>query len=141
METWLPLVNTSLIVVSGASAVTGYACIRRRKIAYHRRAMLTATAFAALFLIVYVLRSLLGDSKLFAGQGAMRAVYLTILGTHTLLAMAIVPLVLLTLSRALRKQFPRHKRIARVTLPIWLYVVVTGWLIYMMLYQLPFTRT
>ena len=140
VHTWLPLFNTSLIGVSGISALIGYAFIRRKKVRYHRWSMLTATTFAALFLIVYVARALFVGSKLFAGHGVVRGIYLAILATHTLLAMAIVPLVLITLYRAFSRQFPRHKQIARVTLPIWIYVVVTGWIIYLMLYQLSFTR-
>lgn len=141
MDTWLPLVNTTLIGISGISLIVGYVSIRKRKIQYHRRAMLTATVFAALFLIVYVTRSLISDTRIFTGSGGVRDVYLTILTSHTILATAIVPLVLITLYRALTRQFPRHKRIARITLPIWLYVVVTGWAIYLMLYQFTFTRT
>ncbi|MDI3339640.1 MAG: DUF420 domain-containing protein [Sphaerobacter sp.] len=140
METWLPLLNTSLIVISGVALLVGYFFIRRGNITYHRRAMLTATAFAGLFLVVYVIRYFLIDTKLFTGQGAARVLYFSILISHTILAIAIVPMVLITLRRALTKQFPKHRRIARVTLPIWLYVVVTGWLIYLMLYQLSFTQ-
>ncbi|HET7036407.1 MAG TPA: DUF420 domain-containing protein [Thermomicrobiaceae bacterium] len=141
MAHWLPLIDTGLILISGVALLIGYRFIRRGQIQYHKWSMLTATSFAALFLIVYLLRSALYGSKLFAGHGAMRVVYLTILTTHTILATAIVPLVLVVLYRALTRQFPRHKRLARVALPIWLYVAVTGWVIYMMLYQLSFTRT
>ena len=136
METWLPLINSALILVSGISAAIGYAFIRRWKIQQHKIAMLTATSFAALFLIVYVTRYLVYGSKLFVGEGPVRVVYLAILISHTILAIATVPLVLITLYRALKRQFRDHKKIARVTLPIWLYVAVTGWIIYMMLYQL-----
>ena len=128
--------NTSLIVVSGACLAVGYVLIRRGNITWHRRAMLTATVFAALFLVVYVTRYFLYAPKIFAGEGATRAVYLAILGSHTVLATILGPLVLVTLWRALRRQFPRHRRLARFTLPIWLYVAVTGWVIYAMLHAL-----
>jgi putative membrane protein len=134
---WLPLLNTALIVVSGCFLVLGYTFIRRKRIEAHRRSMLTATVFAALFLVVYVVRALLFETRLFAGQGLVRATYLTILVSHTILAIAVGPLVLLTLRRALRGEFARHRRLARLTAPVWAYVVVTGWVIYMMLYRLP----
>jgi len=134
---WLPLLNTALIVVSGCFLVLGYTFIRRKRVEAHRRSMLTATVFAALFLVVYVVRALLFETRLFAGQGPIRAIYLAILVSHTILAIAVGPLVLLTLRRALRGEFARHRRLARVTAPGWAYVVVTGWVIYMMLYRLP----
>ena len=133
LETWLPPLNTALIVVSGVFLLLGYYFVRRGEIARHRRAMLTATVFAALFLVVYVARYFLMQPKIFAGEGAVRAIYLAILISHTILAVAVGPLVLVTLSRALRRQYRRHRQIARVTLPIWLYVVVTGWTVYLML--------
>ena len=141
MAHWLPLIDTSLIVLSGIALLVGYRFIRRGQIQRHKWSMLTATTFAALFLIVYVTRSALYGSKLFAGHGAVRVVYLTILTTHTILATAIVPVVLIVLYRAFTRQFARHKWLARRAIPIWLYVVVTGWAIYLMLYQLSFTRT
>jgi putative membrane protein len=84
-----------------------------------------------------VTRALLFDTKFFAGQGWVRTFYLTILTSHTILAIAVGPFALVTLRRALRGQFAAHRKIARITLPIWLYVVITGWLIYAMLHQLP----
>lgn len=141
METWLPLLNTTLIVISGISLLFGYYFIRRGNIDRHRRAMLTATVFAGLFLVVYVARFFLIETKIFTGEGWVRVVYFIILISHTILAMVIAPMVLITLYRALTRQYPKHRRIARVTLPLWLYVVVTGWLVYLMLYQLSFTQT
>ncbi|MBI3979608.1 MAG: DUF420 domain-containing protein [Chloroflexi bacterium] len=131
---WVPTLNAGLIVVSGLFAALGYVFIRSRRIAWHRRSMLTAAAFAALFLIVYVTRALLLPTKLFAGEGLLRAVYLAILGSHMILAIAVGPLVLATLRLALRQDYKRHRRIARFTLPIWLYVVLSGWTVYLMLY-------
>jgi len=126
LETWLPPLNTALIVISGVFLLLGYYFIRRREVARHRGAMLTATVFAGLFLVVYIARYFLMQPKIFAGEGAVRAVYLAILISHTVLAVAVGPLALVTLRRALRQQYRRHRQIARVTLPIWLYVVVTG---------------
>jgi putative membrane protein len=134
LERWLPPFNTALIVVSGVFLILGYVFIRRKEIARHRAAMLTATVFAALFLVVYVTRFLLFQPKVFAGEGLLRAIYLVILGSHTVLAIAVGPLALVTLRRAFKAQYRRHRQIARVTLPIWLYVVATGWTVYLMLH-------
>jgi len=136
METWLPIVNTALIAVSGVSVLVGYIAVRLRRIQLHRRAMLVGTVFAALFLIVYVLRYFLLGTKLYTGEGWVRLVYFAILISHTILAIILGPLVLVTLGRAFRRQFSRHRAIARVTLPVWLYVAVTGWIIFAMLYGL-----
>jgi putative membrane protein len=132
----LPLLDAAFILTSGVCLVIGRTFIARGKIAYHKLSMLTATVFAALFLITYVIRWTLFGTKLFAGQGALRAIYLIILSSHVFLAAAIVPLVVITLSRALRGNFARHKRIARWTFPLWLYVAITGWIVYWMLYHM-----
>ena len=134
---WLPLLNAGLIVTSGLFLAIGYVFIRRKRIELHRRCMIVATIFAGLFLVVYVTRALLYDTKLFASEGLIRAIYLAILGSHTVLAIAVAPMVLVTLRRALRGDFCRHRQLARITAPVWAYVVVTGWVIYMMLYRLP----
>jgi putative membrane protein len=134
---WVPLLNTSLIVISGVFLLIGYYFIRQRHIELHKRSMLTATVFAALFLIVYVARALLFETRLFAGAGLVRTIYLVILTTHTILAILVVPFALVTLRRALHGDYAKHRRIARITLPMWLYVVVTGWIVYLMLYSLP----
>ena len=130
---WVALLNTSLIVISGVFLLIGYYFIRQRNIELHKRSMLTATVFAALFLVVYVSRALLFETRLFAGEGLTRAIYLFILVTHTILAILVGPFALVTLRRALRGDFPKHRRIARITFPMWLYVVVTGWIVYWML--------
>jgi len=135
VEPWLPLFDTALIGVSGVFLLLGYYFIRRKRVPPHRRCMLTATVFAALFLVVYVTRALLFETKFFAGQGWVRALYLAILVSHIALALLVGPFALVTIRRALRGQFALHRRIARVTLPMWLYVVVTGWVIYLMLYS------
>ncbi len=136
LETFLPALNAALILISGFCLSVGFAFIRRRKIRYHMWSMITATVFAALFLIVYLIRAWLLGATPFQGTGWVRGVYLLILGSHMVLATAVAPLALITLYRAWRSDFQRHRRIARITLPIWLYVVVTGWIVYWMLYRL-----
>jgi len=134
---WLPLLNTSLILISGVFLLLGYFFIKSQKnIVLHRRSMLTATAFAAAFLVVYVSRALLFETKLFAGEGWVRTTYLTILVVHTIIATLVGPFVLVTLRRALRGDFVQHRRIARITFPMWLFVVVSGWVVYLMLHSL-----
>ncbi len=136
LDVWLPVLNTAVIGVSGVALLTGFAFIKRRRVEAHKRAMLTATVFAALFLVVYVIRWALLGSKPFTGEGAIRVVYFAVLISHIALAIGIVPLVLLTLRRALRQEFDAHRRLARLTLPLWLYVVITGWIVYALLYGL-----
>jgi uncharacterized membrane protein YozB (DUF420 family) len=132
----LPAVNATLNGASALLIAAGYYFIRRGDPKAHQRFMLTAFATSTLFLISYLVYHFQVGSVRFRGTGAVRAVYLSILLTHTILAAAIVPLVLTTLSRALSKRFDQHRRIARWTLPLWLYVSMTGVLIYWMLYRL-----
>ena len=132
----LPALNAALNATSAVLLLVGWRLVRRGRLEAHRRAMLAAVASSTLFLVSYVVYHLHVGSVRFQGQGAIRAVYFTILITHTVLATAIVPLVLVTLVRALQARFDRHRRIARVTLPLWGYVSVTGVVIYWMLYQL-----
>jgi uncharacterized membrane protein YozB (DUF420 family) len=131
-----PVINASL---NGASAVlltTGRVLIGRGRIAAHRACMIAAVVASTLFLGSYLYYHAHVWSVRFPGQGWIRPVYFSILISHTLLAAAVVPLVLVTLSRALRQRFDRHRAIARWTYPVWLYVSVTGVVIYFMLYQL-----
>jgi putative membrane protein len=132
---WVATLNTTLIVISGAFLLLGYYFIRQKKIELHKKSMLTATVFAALFLVVYVTRALLFETKVFAGEGWVRVIYLAILISHTILAILVGPFALVTLRRALRGEFPKHRQIARITFPMWIYVVVTGWIIYWMLHS------
>lgn len=132
----LPAVNAALNATSFLLLLLGYALIRAGRRAAHRAVMLGAALVSALFLLSYLTYHLAVGSVRFRGQGGMRTLYLAILGSHSLLAAAIVPLALATLSRALRGHFDAHKRIARITLPIWAYVSVTGVVIYWMLYRL-----
>jgi len=137
LESWLASLNTALIVVSGMGVLSGYLFIRKGQVRRHHTAMLVAALFAALFLVVYLVRWSLFGSKPFSGTGLVRAVYLVVLVTHTVLATALVPLVTLTLLRAFRSQYRAHRTVARITFPLWLYVAATGWAIYAMLYGLP----
>jgi uncharacterized membrane protein YozB (DUF420 family) len=132
----LPALNATLNAIAASLLTLGYVMIRRRRIEAHRRLMLAAFATSALFLISYLVYHANAGSRPFPGQGPIRAVYLAILLTHIVLAAAILPMALITLSRALRGRFDRHVAIARWTLPIWLYVSVTGVIVYVMLYRL-----
>ena len=133
-EVWLPAVNAALIVISGICLSIGYVCIRNRKVLWHRRFMLTASVFAALFLIVYVTRYIALGSKIFPGEGVSRVIYLIILVSHITIAIAVAPMAFVTLRRALGGRFVLHRKIARITLPLWIYTAVTGWVVYMLLY-------
>ncbi len=128
--------NATLNASSAVLLSTGYWMIRRGHVLVHKTCMLLSFGCSTLFLISYLVYHARVGSVHFQGQGWVRPLYFALLGTHTVLAVAIVPLALVTLSRALREQFDRHKRIARWTLPLWLYVSVTGVVIYFMLYHL-----
>ena len=132
----LPTLNAILNSISGLLLVTGYLLIRQRRIRAHRACMLGAFTTSTLFLISCVVYHANVGSVAFTGRGTIRAVYFTILISHIVLAASIVPLALVTLVQALRERFDRHARIARWTLPIWLYVSVTGVVVYLMLYRL-----
>jgi uncharacterized membrane protein YozB (DUF420 family) len=133
-----PKINATLNGASAILLVTGRALIARRKIAAHRAVMLTAFATSTLFLASYLYYHWPhhGGIIYFRGTGWIRTLYFTILISHTTLAIVVVPLVLITLTRALRAQFDRHRAIARWTFPIWLYVSVTGVIVYLMLFQM-----
>ena len=132
----LPTLNAILNALSAILLVGGYVSIRRRKIETHKRFMLAAFSTSCLFLISYLTYHFQIGSKPFEGQGLIRPVYFSILISHVILAAAIVPLVIMTLRRAWKGSFERHAHIARRTLPIWLYVSVTGVVVYWMLYRL-----
>ena len=132
----LPALNATLNGISAIFLVAGYLLIRRGRRTAHKRCMLAALGSSALFLTSYLVYHYNVGSRPFPGEGAIRAVYFAILITHVVHAAAILPLALTTTARGLRSQFDRHVRIARWTLPIWLYVSVTGVVIYVMLYQM-----
>ena len=131
----LPALNACLNSASAVLLAAGFACIRRRRIAAHRACMVGAFGTSCLFLVSYLTYHSQAGTTRFTGQGWIRPLYFAILGSHTVLAAVIVPLVLLTLRRALRRDFIRHARLARWTLPLWLYVSVTGVVVYVLLYQ------
>lgn len=132
----LPALNASLNSISTILLGAGYYFIRRQEIARHKMSMIAAFVCSCLFLTSYLIYHYHVGSIPFTRQGWIRPVYFTILITHIILATAIVPLALITLYRAWRGQFDRHKRIARWTWPLWMYVSVTGVVIYLMLYQM-----
>jgi uncharacterized membrane protein YozB (DUF420 family) len=131
----LPAMNATLNGTSAILLSLGYYFIRQRAISAHKRCMLGAFVASTLFLISYLVYHYHVGSVRFTGSGGIRTVYFAILISHTILAAVIVPLVLITLSRAWKARFEKHKRIARWTLFLWLYVSVTGVVIYWMLYQ------
>jgi putative membrane protein len=133
---YLPTVNAALNAVAGTLLVVGYVLIRQGRIQQHRRVMLAAFTTSALFLVSYVIYHANAGSRPFLGQGPIRVVYFAILISHVILAAAILPLALITLNYGLRARFDRHVPIARWTLPIWLYVSVTGVIVYVMLYRM-----
>jgi putative membrane protein len=132
----LPSVNAALNSLSAVFLITGYYFIKSKRIGAHRACMLSALVSSTLFLVSYLVYHYQVGSVPFKGQGWMRTVYFAILLTHTILAAAVVPLALITLRRALKQRFAAHRRIARWTFPIWLYVSVTGVVVYWMLYGL-----
>ncbi len=132
----LPHLNASLNATSALLLATGYLLIRRRKITAHTVCMGIAFLTSVAFLISYLTLRYYAGMTAFPGQGWIRPVYFTILISHTILAVAIVPLALVTLTRGLRGRIERHVRIARWTLPLWFYVSVTGVVVYWMLYRL-----
>jgi uncharacterized membrane protein YozB (DUF420 family) len=131
----LPALNAGLNTTSAVLLATGYAFIRAGRVQAHRACMVAALASSALFLTSYLVYHFQVGSVRFTGQGLVRTLYFTILVSHTILAIAIVPLVATTVVRALRERFDAHRRIARITLPLWAYVSVTGVVIYWMLYR------
>jgi uncharacterized membrane protein YozB (DUF420 family) len=131
-----PEVNAFLNTISAAFLIYAYILIRRREIQRHRMMMLCAFAASILFLISYVIYHLQVGSVRFPGTGVVRMVYLTILLTHTVLATAVPFLAIVTLRRGLRRDDKRHRAIAKYTFPIWLYVNITGVVVYVMLYRL-----
>jgi len=134
----LPTVNAALNATSAVLLSLGYVAIRRRAVRLHRGCMLSAFVASTLFLVSYVTYHVQVGTTRFPGEGWVRPVYFSILGTHTLLAACIPPLALTTLVLALRGRFERHARLARWTFPTWLYVSVTGVVIYVLLYHPPF---
>jgi uncharacterized membrane protein YozB (DUF420 family) len=132
----LPTLNAVLNATSALLLLWGWLLIRRGRREAHRRVMIAALCSSSLFLASYLVYHAQVGSVRFQGRGPVRTLYFAILISHTVLAVAIVPLVLVTVTRALRARFDQHRRIARVTLPLWAYVSVTGVVVYWMLYRL-----
>lgn len=132
----LPALNAALNSLSTVLLITGWFLIRNRKIAAHRAVMITALVTSSLFLTSYLIYHAQVGSVPFRGQGPIRTVYFAILITHTILAATVPFLAAITVWRAYKKRFDRHRAIARWTLPIWLYVSATGVIVYLMLYQM-----
>jgi uncharacterized membrane protein YozB (DUF420 family) len=137
-----PHLNASLNALSGVFLVSGFYFIMRRRIAAHRACMLTASAVSALFLICYLTHHAirtymfgLGPTR-FEGQGIARPLYFTILTSHTVLAALVFPFVIATLRRGLKGNYESHRKLARLIFPVWLYVSITGVIVYLMLYQI-----
>ena len=131
----LPAINATLNAISGVLLVIGYALMRAKRIELHRRVMIAAFVTSSLFLICYLTYHAQVGSVRFTREGFVRPLYFTILITHVTLAAAVLPLAIVTLTRGLKGRYPRHRAIARWTFPIWLYVSVTGVLVYVLLYQ------
>src|SRR5262245_62551358 len=135
MISLLPSINATLNATAAVLLVWGFLLIRRKQIQTHRKVMLTAFGVSSLFLVCYLIYHFQVGSVRYQKTGTLRTVYLSILATHTVLAAAVPPLAIITLNRGLRARFDQHRRIARWTLPIWLYVSVTGVVVYVMLYR------
>ena len=131
----LPAVNASLNALSGILLACGYTLMRQRRIELHRRFMIAAFAASSLFLVCYVIYHAQVGSVPFPRHGLVRLLYFVILITHVVLAATVPPLAIVTLTRGLKGRYPQHRRIARWTFPIWMYVSVTGVLVYVLLYQ------
>jgi putative membrane protein len=133
----LPAINATLNATSGVLLLIAYILIKQKRIAQHRRFMLAACYTSLLFLCCYVLNHYLrhGVVTRFKGTGAIRPIYFTLLTTHTFLAIVIVPMAIITVWNGLKMRVPQHRRIARWTFPLWMYVSVTGVLVYFFLYQ------
>jgi len=133
----LPAINATLNAITGVLLITAYILIKQKKIALHRRFMIAACITALTFLVCYVLNHYLrhGIVTRFTATGAIRPIYFTILISHTILAITIVPLVIVTLRNGLKMRVMQHRRIAKWTFPLWMYVSVTGVLVYFFLYQ------
>jgi uncharacterized membrane protein YozB (DUF420 family) len=131
----LPAINATLNGTAGVLLLIGYVLIKQRRIDAHRRTMIAAFTCSALFLASYVVYHAQAGSKPFPGTGIARTIYFSILVPHVLLAAAVLPMSIVTLRRGLVRNDAAHRRIARITLPLWLFVSITGVLVYVMLYH------
>ena len=132
----LALINASLNATSAIALITGFLFIRRKIVDQHKRAMLTAVGASALFLVFYVVRMLLTGTHEFAGEGLARTAYLSVLFSHMVLAVLVLPFILRLLWLVKKDRFEEHKKLARFVFPVWAYVSVTGLVVYLLLYQI-----
>ena len=139
---FFPHINATLNALSGVFLLAGFVFIMKRRVAAHRFCMITAASVSALFLLCYVAHHVIrtyyfgfGPTK-FTGEGMIRPIYFTILTSHTILAVCVAPFVILTLWRGLKGRFEDHRKIARLVFPVWLYVSMTGVIVYLLLYQI-----
>ena len=133
---YLPHLNACLNASSAALLFAGYSFIRKGKVAAHRACQISALIVSSLFLTSYLTYHYYHGTTRFQGTGLARPIYFTVLTTHTILAIVIVPLIAITFYRAIKIDFVRHRKIARITLPLWFYVSITGVIVYLMLYQI-----
>ena len=130
---YLPLLNAILNGTTFFVLLAAFNAIRKKNIVLHKKLMLTALVLSVIFLLSYVTYHFLTESTSYGGEGILKTIYLIILFSHILLAIIVLPLVLISFSRALSEKFDKHKKIARITLPIWLYVTLTGVVVYLMI--------
>ena len=133
---YLPHLNACLNASSAVLLVAGYSFIRKGNVTAHRVCQISAFVVSSLFLVSYLTYHYYHGTTRFQGTGLSRPIYFTVLTSHTILAIVIVPLILITFYRALKLDFVRHRKIARITLPLWFYVSITGVIVYLMLYQI-----
>jgi putative membrane protein len=130
---FLPPIYAAINAVTAVLLIAGVFAIKNKKIALHKKLMSTAIIFSVLFLVLYIIYHSTSDSTPYGGEGALRYFYFALLISHILLSIAIIPLVLITYVRALAARFDKHRKIARITFPLWLYVAVSGVLVYLMI--------
>ena len=133
---YLPHLNACLNASSAVLLIAGYSFIRKGNVAAHRACQISALIVSSLFLVSYLTYHYYHGTTRFLGTGLARPIYFTVLTSHTILAIVIVPLIAVTFYRALKLDFVRHRKIARITLPLWFYVSITGVIVYLMLYQI-----
>ena len=131
---FLPALDALMNGLAGICLIAGFYCIRRRNIKAHRRSMITALVFSCIFIVVYTINHALHGDVLYQGQGLMRTVYFSVLISHIVLCTVALPMILITFFFSLTGRFPQHKKIARFTLPVWLYVSITGVAVFAMLH-------
>ena len=129
----LPMINAMINGTTSVVLIAAFIAIRSKNIKLHKQLMITALILSVLFLLSYITYHSLTESTHYGGEGVLKTLYLVILLSHIVLAIAIVPLVLVTFSHALSEKFDKHKKVARITLPIWLYVTITGVIVYLMI--------